>query len=111
MATVKSGWVPHPKTQRNAWYSYNVIVAQPCFEAVGLFINLNAKHKGIPTFNFDEQWLSRWGNKSSFWAMVKRNGDPEYWKGVVNRMFTDKEFLQTNSTSLQLILKFAENNP
>ena len=108
---VKGGWVPDKNKQRRTWHSPNVIRKQPCFQAVGMFISLSVKCKGIPAYNFDNLWLGRWGNKGGFWSMVQRNGDPKYWEDIVVQMFKDKDFLNNYKNNIQEILKYAECHP
>ena len=84
------------------------IKRQSEWQAINYFIEMNMLVLLKERTVFDEYWLHHFGNIPAFWAMVKKHQPFEYWKKVIDWMFSNKWFLKNRCSEIKDIL-YAEN--
>lgn len=92
-----------PKS-RGQKYSDGFIKQHRMWEAIEYFIEKNVEY-GRDRFHFDTKWFHKHGNISSYWLMVERNPDPNYWKKVIDFIFSDDYRSTYRGTLIKYILE------
>ena len=87
-------------------YIDEYIRQHPMWEAVEYLIKKNVEI-GRGAFHYDSHWLNHHANMTSFWKMVELNPDVEYWKKVIDFIFTDDLRIKYKATLLKYVLEAA----